>query len=199
MTEANSNGKQLIPFGKYRGQPLEVLESDQQYLNWLTNQDWFRSGHPKLYSIVINNFAEPCDTPEHNQMQAMFLNQDFLHGFTDVVSKKRGNGILVKPVEGRFPKFEEKGVDVFLPVEIFLRKENGDHDNGHGISLAIEIKPSVGDDFPSVMRQMKKTESRYLFIRNYSGSGVSEEIFVQIFKSQEIDVIFEREVKIFPT
>ena len=82
------------------------------------------------------------------------------------------------------------------PLEVFRLKKDGSHDNGQSVRLTIEIKPSVGDDFPSVMRQMKKAGSNILFVRNYSGSGVSEEIFVEMFESQKIFVIFEREISL---
>lgn len=67
----------LIPFGKYKGQPLEVLQHDQQYAEWLTSQDWFRQKFQPIYNIIINNFGEPAETPEHNQMQVKFLNEEW--------------------------------------------------------------------------------------------------------------------------
>jgi hypothetical protein len=33
---------ELIPFGKYKGQPVEVLAQDKQNAEWLTAQPWFR-------------------------------------------------------------------------------------------------------------------------------------------------------------
>ena len=62
---------EIVPFGKYKGQPLEVLRSDPQYCEWLTAQGWFREN--SVYQLIINNFGEPAETPEHNRLQAMFL------------------------------------------------------------------------------------------------------------------------------
>jgi hypothetical protein len=64
-----------MPIGKYRGQPVEVLANDRSYCEWLTAQSWFRDQHPNLYAIIINNFAQPNETPEHNQMQVKFLDE----------------------------------------------------------------------------------------------------------------------------
>lgn len=64
---------EIVPFGKYKGQPLEVLRSDPQYCEWLTAQGWFREKHDAVYQLIINNFGEPAETPEHNRLQAMFL------------------------------------------------------------------------------------------------------------------------------
>lgn len=32
----------LMRFGKYKGQPLEVVARDRRYTAWLLLQDWFR-------------------------------------------------------------------------------------------------------------------------------------------------------------
>lgn len=67
----------LIPFGKYKGQPIEVLQHDQQYIDWLMGQDWFRTKYQMVYNVIVNNFGEPAETPEHNQMQVKFLQLDW--------------------------------------------------------------------------------------------------------------------------
>lgn len=64
----------------------------------------------------------------------------------------------------------------------------------------IEIKPTVSDDFPAVLRQMKasmpskKCRNSILFLKEYTGFGASEEEFVEYFKTQGYKVIFEREI-----
>ncbi len=70
---------EVIPFGKYKNQPLEVLSQDPQYMEWLTQQDWFKSRYQNIYTLVVNNFGTPQDTPEHNKLVSLFLNDDFLH------------------------------------------------------------------------------------------------------------------------
>ena len=42
---------ELITFGKYKGQPVEVLANDKKYTDWLMAQEWFRTGHVQLYQI----------------------------------------------------------------------------------------------------------------------------------------------------
>jgi hypothetical protein len=69
---------EVIPFGKYKNQPLEVLSQDPQYMEWLTQQDWFKSRYQNIYTLVVNNFGTPQDTPEHNKMVSLFLDDDFL-------------------------------------------------------------------------------------------------------------------------
>jgi len=32
----------LVPFGKYKNQPVTTLIGDQKYLDWCKEQDWFK-------------------------------------------------------------------------------------------------------------------------------------------------------------
>lgn len=66
-------GAEIVPFGKYKGQPAEVLIADEDYRDWLTSQPWFRERYAVLYQTVINYGGEPQDSPEHNEMQVSFL------------------------------------------------------------------------------------------------------------------------------
>ena len=85
----------IVPFGKYKGQPIEAMQNDKSYLDWLSGQDWFRSRYPQLNTIIINNFNEPSDTPEHNALVALFTDDEFILKFLKYIS----NGIICK---GRF-------------------------------------------------------------------------------------------------
>jgi hypothetical protein len=67
----------IITFGQYKGQPVEVLAQYLQYVKYLMKDNWLKINHPYIYQIVINNFCEPNDTPGHNVLQARFLNNDF--------------------------------------------------------------------------------------------------------------------------
>jgi predicted ATPase len=46
-----------IPFGKYKGQDIDVLSSDLSYAKWMLDQDWFLQKYPKL-SIEIKELFE---------------------------------------------------------------------------------------------------------------------------------------------
>jgi len=67
----------IVPFGKYKGQPLEILAQDPGYCEWFLAQDNIKRQFPALCQIVINNFYEPNDTPEHNRLQVRFLDDTF--------------------------------------------------------------------------------------------------------------------------
>jgi hypothetical protein len=69
----------IVPFGKYRGQPVEVLRADPGYTQWLLAQDWFRDRFATIHTLIVNNFGEPSETPEHNALQAKFLDHHFCY------------------------------------------------------------------------------------------------------------------------
>lgn len=64
---------EMIPFGKYKGQPIEVLQNDPEYANWIAQQQWAKERHPQIVNIIINKFGESEETPDHNAMQAKFM------------------------------------------------------------------------------------------------------------------------------
>lgn len=259
----------LIPFGKYKGQPLEAMAEDRQYTDWLVAQPWFRERYGNLYAVVINNFCEPSETPDHNALQARFLDDDFRLKFSSVAIPRlwwhaRMDGEMIKTLvhksveckktcehrclslnksEERInqkhravfscksfsnrdsplitihkPRFEESSVDccfcvsggVFFSAVVLRNGEEIGPYSHHGqaefrtsilltnrcdsIELGIEIKPEIGDDYPAILRQMRRNGSRYLFTRAYTGVGVDQTTFIQFMDSQGIRVIFEDEV-----
>lgn len=223
----------LVPFGKYRGQPVEAMAQDQQYVEWLTQQAWFKERYQNLYTVIINNFGEPSNTPEHNALQARFLDDDFRLKFSSVAiprlwwfARMDGEMIetairwaadhagtwVVNPGDCRLQHadnwplvvlskvdFETGGVDVAWNVAggILLSKKNSNEWlKGASVfrELRIEVKPEVGDDYPSILRQMRRNGSNFLFTRSYAGIGVDKQTFLQFMESQGIRVIFEHDV-----
>lgn len=54
-------GTEVVPFGKYKGQPVEVMAADTGYCDWLTGQKWFRGKYRDLYRALRDHGAEPKD------------------------------------------------------------------------------------------------------------------------------------------
>jgi hypothetical protein len=189
-----SDDNKVVPFGKYRGQPVELLLADQKYLEWLRTQPWFEERYRDIYNVVINYGSEPQDSPEHNRLQVLFLDDNFCLAFAKIATNLNCNA---NSLSDRF--FEIRGLDVFLEID--------------GKGFGIEIKPSVGDDYPSVLRQMinirqnirrpnyfDELSGRYsfpqfiLFLETYNGIGATREQFIQIFKDRDIQVVFLEDV-----
>ncbi len=301
----NDNEGAIVPFGKYRGKPIEAMLQDPSYCEWFMQQPEMRQKYSNVYQVVINNFGEPGETPESNEMQAAFLDRGFCirfalaadptffdlageEGFAAVamfaaedvrrvkaalkietakaewndqqwvatgervVSRKsdRRSGVLgrmlaendhkegwrfesaVLPLDADLttPEFESEGTDVSFRVwgkgfgykramgygrsdglesEVDWRMSTPD-DRGwfepadlqagcrqiwqHHHAFRIEIKPEVGDDYPAILRQMRRAKANTLYTRDYCGVGVDENTFVEYFSTQGIRVIFERDV-----
>lgn len=228
----------LIPVGKYKGQPIEVLAEDRTYTDWLIAQPWFRERYGNLYAVIINNFCQPSETPEHNALQARFLDDDFRVKFASIavprlwwfakmdgemadkaamfftsLPKKcspyayafpRGYGSKSDALAAMtIPVFESKsGADVAYyaaaGIQVSIKEEIYPGPKWPEISfdmpLMVEVKPEVGDDYPAILRQMRRNGSKFLFTRAYSGSGVNEQTFFQFMESQGIKVVLESEV-----
>jgi hypothetical protein len=71
------DNRNVVPFGKYKGQPVEVLQADRGYVEWLLSQGWVRDRFAAFHTLIVNNFAEPSETPEHNALQVRFLDDAF--------------------------------------------------------------------------------------------------------------------------
>jgi hypothetical protein len=84
---------ELVPFGKYKGQPVEALAADNDYAEWLLSQPWFRDRWPNVYNVVIAYGGEPQDSPEHNQMQARFLDAAWCLALADHLGLRRLHGL----------------------------------------------------------------------------------------------------------
>lgn len=69
----NKKDKPLVPFGKYAGQPLEVLLADKSYCAWMVGQASIREQYPELCNLVFSEHGSGLKTPNHNRMQAEYV------------------------------------------------------------------------------------------------------------------------------
>lgn len=226
---------EVIPFGKYRGQPLEAMAQDRQYVDWLTAQPWFREKYESIYTIVINNFQEPSETPEHNALQVLFLDHLYTRKILELLLQDKRKKLMADNPKVQNPtiklefkqEFEkivrwsdERRSGTLGPYDVFvqwiLRLYDGDEwvdyiaawyqsvsgnysrvrysDPNNERPVKIELKPTVGDDYPAVLRQMNAQLANVLFLERYTGVGATEEQFVKTFEMSDIRVLFRREV-----
>lgn len=267
----------IVPIGKYKGQPVEVLAGDPQYVEWLVAQPNIKQQHAHFYNVIINNLCEPNETPEHNAIHVRFLSEKFRRAFclaaasnatrdrlrrineliadeivetatddqsrafdialynlscsaqlvsrklTRILATSIGDGQLrvsvdcvvsirdgwiggkretvERPLSWQFD-FDTRGYPIST-YELVVESASGVDVEfsliilGKRFPIRIEIKPSVGDDFPAVLRQMKRSKANYLYVRSFGSASVSRDDFVKFFRSQEIRVIFEEEVEPF--
>lgn len=239
----------ILPFGKYRGKTIqEVQLQDANYLEWLCTQGWFRDRFVVLHQTIINQGAPPEDTPEHNALQVLFLDNQFCLAVVEAAGwncraefelkqrkyreafeeKQRKHEKMqsdyIKEYERggyRFPswpleskqeqearqafeaavydpllsdkRFELDGVDVSFLIACEPVIWFGKFD--------IEIKPSVSDDYPTILRQiLARTRrpgsgSQILFLDQFDARGATVQQFIEIFNVNNIRVVFRKDVK----
>lgn len=223
----------LVPFGKYKGQPVERMIADRDYCEWLAGQEWFRSRYAQIHTLVINYGAEPEETPEHNRMQARFLDDAYCLAVAALVEprlleteaelyqrivqevtsgrdwyqrtyrkqcdREWSYGALERAVDEK--RFEVKGWDVvYLATAGYQVFCDSSYEGFAGINrlgISVECKPSIGDDFPKVMRQMASRPvlgRAVLLVDSYAGSGVSFDQMRQMMKASGINVVLLSEV-----
>lgn len=260
----------IVPFGKYKGRPVEDMLADAEYMTWLEAQPWFRE---RFKHLTARRDADAMSrTPVHNRLQAMFLDATYSLAFVRVAhakaladkmaefelerhrgpgelraraadledharkseadlaknpnhswlkdsvdqDRKRAQALLAKAEEltADHPtmtlvrvSFETEGADVLIRTAVsglaVERSFGGYNTPGHvtgvarseiAFDCAVEIKPSVADEYPAVLRQMKRNKSQFLFVDRYEGEGATEAQFVLMFGASGKKVVFKRDV-----
>ncbi len=225
--------ERVIPFGKYKGQPVEHLLADPDYRGWILAQPglmtMLEKRHPALINVITVGAPTTNDTPEHNKIQALFLGRDFQYAFLELMT---GKSVLVlaqeqarkrllremselpkvketvsrlegyiKDYESRVSYGEKWCVDnlarareelaeakkklLISPAYPLPPKVHLDFECGYDVDLKcgwgsyyvrhyrIEIKPQMGDDYPSVLRQMKRNGASTLLIGFFEAESVT--------------------------
>ena len=102
MKTGGMSGATVVPFGKYKGQPVETMLADTEYMAWLEAQPWFRQRFSNLMTQKDQDALSR--TPVHNRLQSLFLKSAYCAGFVEVVWPKWSRDIgtaerLAKDIE----------------------------------------------------------------------------------------------------
>jgi hypothetical protein len=134
----------IVPFGKYKNQPVELMLADRAYCEWLAAQPWFKERFAPIYNIIIQGpFEEQQCTPEHNAMQNLFVLERYPYARAVFYLCT-----IMKDFEIISRKSEVENWDIRLVAK--CKNSIGEFHR----KLYIELKPTLGDDYPSVMRKM---------------------------------------------
>lgn len=242
--------KSIVPVGKYKGQPLEVLIQDPEYVEWLTAQAWFREKFPGHYTFIINNFKEASETPEHNELQAVYLDQKACMGLVAAILEPwlscfnveaTGEGHFVDRYTDRATsycracrsdvvsvaiseqEFEPAGADLSFSFSLRLHGKPAPEWQAEADACTrektpdtgifrvsrramVEFKPALGDDYPAILREMKRISKRItdlyqplkiLVYRQLTTQKVTIEQIRSIFLTNHIFVVSQNEVEEF--
>jgi hypothetical protein len=116
VLSSEDGADRIIPFGKYKGQPLAVVKQDRGYMDWLAAQDGIRQQYPWIF-VTVNNGAAAADTPEHNHYQAMFLEPGFAGDVFDVVNGDVRKRDVLGDRDARFHNREYEQLDIIKKAE----------------------------------------------------------------------------------
>ena len=72
----NKKDNNLVPFGRYEGQPIEVLLADKSYCAWMVGQASIREQYPELCDLAFKEHGTGLKTPGHNRMQAEYMTEE---------------------------------------------------------------------------------------------------------------------------
>jgi hypothetical protein len=90
--------------------------------------------------------------------------------------------------------FEQGGVDVVIGYEFSDSPDPVLHQR-MDYTFMIELKPTMGDDFPTIIRQMKRLQVKHLLVGSYSGQAVPLPDLTQMFQINGMTLTMVREVE----
>jgi uncharacterized protein (DUF3820 family) len=218
----------IVPFGKYKGQPIENLAADPEYSKWLLQQAWFQERFSHLCAIIAAAHA-PAETPEHNLMQAEYLEESKRLWLANLVlgpdwrqkwhEAHLSNTKVVELHSARVshpqyklkyefkdtltvsePKFEVEGADVHFhitaPLFSLSAREYSDvphfiFDLPYPTTIRVELKPSISDDYPAVLRQALASKCNVVVSKFCHSASVPTHSMIQIFRSRGILLVSE--------
>jgi hypothetical protein len=195
-----------MPFGKWSGTPVQdVLVADRAYCTWLCAQPWFRADYPALHAMFEGNGAAPRATPVHNEMQLRFMNDRWCWDLARLLmppSKAACDASFDASLVdgGRYAtigrEFESRrGWDVRFQI---YRPPGW-----LSVPILVECKTSIGDDFPEVLRQVKRRnegDDRFdqaagpracVIVRAWNCQSTPWETVARLFQSEHITLVSE--------
>lgn len=278
-----------MPIGKHKGKPIVEVLADTSYVQWFTSQAFAEEKYPAIFNFFMGGGGAPTETPEHNGLQARFLDdavwkriaanppailkrailanlrqqakyglkettehlrdmearladrarmlevalddvkkhgasnwstknleerkvklaeaQDGLvtarESYTNAVAKKSmadAEDIYEKLTQVFVPntRFEHEGWDVAARLTLSAPETNIEVST----NVYVEIKPSLGDDYPAVLRQMQVNQRRVwreefnsprglLYTKAITARGATPEQVLGIFKASGFDIFVD--------
>lgn len=190
----------VVPFGKYKGRAVEELLADRQYCDWLAIQPWFPQRFASIHAVILNYGGEPQDTPAHNRMQTRFLDPAYCRAVYRAAFPDFDEELTSGPV------FEADGWDVLYTVNATEIDKTGKSIEHWRDYILIECKPTIGDDFPSILRQIKRRiianrrlshgfGSAVVLVDQFYAEGATFEQVREMFSASEVILIFGADVE----
>lgn len=185
----------VVPFGKYRGKPIQETLTDREYWEYISAQPWFKEKFVNIYNIV-HSLHETDNTPEHNRIQIMFLDKEFVKAILKIAPNDGGNSIGFEVGKPYHPYLDRYGkILTGAPIDVCIGREHLDaQGNKYWDGTWIEVKSTVGDDYPAILRQMATSGAEVLLTEKYIGQGATLEQVRAFFATAGKKVVLLEEV-----
>ena len=159
----------FVGFGKHEDLTFqELIETDKPYIEWLFKQSWFSYKYPGLYNYLIScgMQPEPLDSSDeeggapahyqsHNAYQAKFTDCDALMKIVNLIDDQ------VHSVDEII--FEDVcNADIVIRYSTKTRSWYGIGYNITHYAILIELKPTVSNDYPEILRQIRAQKRTFL-------------------------------------
>lgn len=222
----------LVTFGKYKGKPVTEMLADTKYVEWCKQQEFFKKHTTIYNICVNQTIGaqQTSKTPEHNRIQNLFLDdrrvatfmaslktsdEDHKKYLVEQISKKK---VWIE-FEGKFNWDVIINKDTTTTISPSYKCTNSWEEINYGNrrycktagkclciewfgSIYIEIKPLLGDDYPTVLRKMNtqkeltkpRGDSVILLIKDYQSTTTTKEELVKIFSQSGILVVFLHDI-----
>jgi uncharacterized protein (DUF3820 family) len=175
----------IVPFGKYKDKSILELLADKNYVEWLKQQSWFPNQKKIYNIIVNQTIhtSNNTKTPEHNKLQNLFLDDKNVEKLLLNIYQKKYKSEKISNVNIYSDNIIFEGIynwdlivkdNYWYLCECSLNDEPNnrcnceikkkyrekynipDYENNlRFYELYCEIKTSLGDDYPCVLRKMK--------------------------------------------
>jgi hypothetical protein len=180
----------------------------------------------------ITLFDEPAETPAHNAMQIKFLDEIYREQVGRLYLNINHIPMLLRhehslPSEPEMMlggwnenefEAESDNIDIFLK-QSYLFYQNEKQLKTFKLLLNVELKTNMGDDYPAVLRQIKRCKNSkmtdiderpftgghnndrrfMLIVEKYNGKGATWDNVVELFGASNITVVFESQVSLMRT
>nr|QBK86524.1 MAG: hypothetical protein LCMAC102_03190 [Marseillevirus LCMAC102] len=146
----------IVGFGKHKGLTYsELAETQKKYVIWLFKQSWFQSKYPELYEYLDLAGLRPKEISEdHNHFQALFTDDIKLHNLIRNIINNTSTYTITKVI------FEHLcNADIVIEIKYTKKGLFSKSELPH--VLLIELKPTVSNDYPDVLRQMRSQLHSY--------------------------------------
>jgi hypothetical protein len=160
--------------------------ADKPYCEWFAAQAWASEKHPEIVRFIQEGEQGGNETPEHNRIQAMFLELDVRNALIKICGGNPEKWIYHKV------DFENSGIDVLIHPQF--------SEPFSGRFFAIEVKPHVSDDYPVVIRQVRSKQRKndagrwVVYTESVSSQAVTEWQMREMFRLAGIWLVTKEEL-----